>query len=150
MAMVHGKGTVSLGIFVNGKDKKVLLLNALHVPELGYQLLSVPALDTQGFKTSFDSGRCWIEDGSSVLATATMVENLYQLSTAPFRCHCWYVLPKNEVKKLDARYQEGIMVRYSFQSKGYKIWDTDTKVFVTFEMLLLKSILTSLSMQQST
>lgn len=47
-----------------------------------------------------------------------------------FGCQCWYVVPKKDVKKLDPRSREGVMVGYSSQSKGYKIWDTGFKKFV--------------------
>ena len=34
---------------------------------------------------------------------------------------------KRKVKKLDARAREGIMMGYSKQSKGNKIWDIESK-----------------------
>ncbi len=42
---VAGKGTVKINIVVNGKRVKCMLNNVLHVPNLGYQLLSVPTFD---------------------------------------------------------------------------------------------------------
>ena len=56
-----------------------MLKNVLHVPELGYQLLSVPTFDKSGLTTSFHSKRCWISNGPKLLATATMIGNLYKL-----------------------------------------------------------------------
>ena len=47
-----------------------------------------------------------------------------------FGSRCWYILPKKKVKKLDARSKEGIMMGYSKQSKGYKIWDENSKKFI--------------------
>ncbi len=76
---VIGKGTVELNILVQGKQVKCILKNVLHVPDLGYQLLSVPTFDKSGLNTSFHSGKCGITKGATLLAAATMEGNLYQL-----------------------------------------------------------------------
>ncbi len=47
-----------------------------------------------------------------------------------FGSKCFYVVPKNKHKKLDPRCREVIMVGYSSQSKGYKLWDPDSRTFV--------------------
>ncbi len=75
-------GTVQIRILANGKQVKCVLNNVLHVPDLGYKLLSVPTFDKSGLNTSFHSGRCCIAKGSVLLATATMTKNLYQLDVA--------------------------------------------------------------------
>ena len=76
---VLGTGTVVIPILVNGKRVKCILSNILHVPGLGYQLLSVPTFDKSGLTTSFHSKRCWISNGPKLLVTATMTGNLYKL-----------------------------------------------------------------------
>ena len=76
---VLGIGTVKIPISVNGKRVKCMLENVLHVPELGYQLSSVPTFDKSGLTTWFHSKRCWISKGLKLLATATMTGNLYKL-----------------------------------------------------------------------
>ncbi len=78
-ASVAGKGTVDITISIEGKQTKCRLTNVLHVPELGYQLLSVPTFDKSGLKTSFYSRLCRIEKDNTLLATATMRGNLYEL-----------------------------------------------------------------------
>ena len=80
-AKVVGSGNITLPIQVRGKELKCKLSNVLHVPELGYQLLSVPAFDKSGLRTSFYSRRCCIEKDTSLLATGTMQGNLYRLDT---------------------------------------------------------------------
>ena len=55
---VVGTGTVKIPISVNGIRVNCVLKNVLHVPELGYQLLSVPTFDKSGLRTSFHSKRC--------------------------------------------------------------------------------------------
>lgn len=45
---VLGTGTVEIPISVHGKRVKYMLRNVLHVPELRYQLLSVPTIDKSG------------------------------------------------------------------------------------------------------
>lgn len=79
--IVAGKGTIDINIFVDGKQVKCRLNNVLHVPELGYQLLSVPTFDKSGLNTSFHSRRCWIQRDNTLLATATLKSNLYELDT---------------------------------------------------------------------
>ncbi len=80
-ASVAGKGTVDIAISLQGKQTKCRLTNVLHVPELGYQLLSVLTFDKSGLATSFYSRLCRIERDSTLLATATMNGNLYELDT---------------------------------------------------------------------
>ena len=46
-----------------------------------------------------------------------------------FGSQCWYVLPKKHVQKLDARTREALMMGYSTQSKGYKLWDENANKF---------------------
>lgn len=58
---VAGTGTFDLEIYVNGKQVKCRLKNVLHVPGLGYQLLSAPSFDKFGLRTSFESQKCRIE-----------------------------------------------------------------------------------------
>ena len=50
--------------------------------------------------------------------------------TRVFGSECWYVVPRKKVKKLDARAREATMMGYSSQSKGYKLWDIESKKFV--------------------
>ncbi len=57
---VVGEGDITLAITVNGEPRQCRLLNVLHVPDLGYQLLSVPTSDKQSFEVTFKSGRCYI------------------------------------------------------------------------------------------
>lgn len=47
-----------------------------------------------------------------------------------FGAQCWYVVPNKKVKKLDARCKEAVMMGYSWQSKGYKLWDLESNKFV--------------------
>eukprot|EP00171_Calliarthron_tuberculosum_P023532 IDg23532t1 len=43
---------------------------------------------------------------------------------------CWYVVPRNKVQKLDARSREALLMGYSKQSKGYKLWDVKLDKFI--------------------
>ena len=47
-----------------------------------------------------------------------------------FGSKCWYVTPSIMLKKLDPRSQEAMMVGYSKQNKGYKLWDEKINRFV--------------------
>ena len=70
---VSGIVTIEIAIFVLGKRIKSILENVLHVPVLGYQLLSVPMLEKSGLMTSFHSKRNWI----------TMLEICFRTSLFP-------------------------------------------------------------------
>ncbi len=80
-AKVIGQGKIRIKIIVEGRRTTCEINNVLLVPELGYQLLSVPMFDRSGLKTSFHSGRCTIVRNSTTVATGTMVGNLYRLDT---------------------------------------------------------------------
>ncbi len=75
---VVGKGDVNITITVNGEPFQCKLLNVLHVPYIGYQLLSVPTLDRQTFEVNFKFRRCYIKKENALSATATMTGNLYE------------------------------------------------------------------------
>ena len=47
-----------------------------------------------------------------------------------FGSKCWYVTPRAKLKKLDPRSQEAMMVGYSKQNKGYKLWNAKINRFV--------------------
>ena len=47
-----------------------------------------------------------------------------------FGAKCWYVIPRMELKKLDARSQESMMAGYAPNSKGYKLWDAKLNKFI--------------------
>ncbi len=55
VATVSGSGTVDLTLLVNAKLTKCRVLNVLHVPDFGYQLLSVTTLEKSGLKIWFHS-----------------------------------------------------------------------------------------------
>ena len=72
-------GNIEIAIMVNRIRVRCMLKNVLHVPELGYKLLSVPTFDKSGFTTWFHSKRRFISVRSKLLATATTTGNLYKL-----------------------------------------------------------------------
>ena len=71
-ADVAGTGCFVLELSVNGSVIKSELNNVLHVPDLGYQLLSVSTLDRSGLTTCFGAGQCKIHKNSILFATGTM------------------------------------------------------------------------------
>ncbi len=83
VATVSGSGSVDLTLLVDNKPKKCRLSNVLHVPDLGYQLLSVTTLDKSGLKISFYSRKCQIMKNNTLIATGSMIGNLYRLDSAP-------------------------------------------------------------------
>ena len=68
---------------MDGQIRPCILQDVLYVPDLGFQLLSVPALDRQSLKISFESGQCTVSKNDKIVATGTMSNNLYKLNL----CH---------------------------------------------------------------
>ncbi len=81
---IVGQGTVRIQLKVKGKQSTCNLHNAMHVPDLGYSLLSVPSMDKNGLFTTFGNKMCYVRNKKQrLVATATMVGNLYKLDTGP-------------------------------------------------------------------
>eukprot|EP00171_Calliarthron_tuberculosum_P022155 IDg22155t1 len=81
-AKVTGKGNITVELKVNGKHQMCILKDVLHVPDLGYQLLSVPTMDKIGLVISFKHGRCLIKANSKTIASGTLSNGLYHLDLA--------------------------------------------------------------------
>eukprot|EP00171_Calliarthron_tuberculosum_P018407 IDg18407t1 len=61
IAKVTGKGNVFIALNVEGRRQMCIPKDVLHVPDLGYQLLSASTMDKLGLETSFKHGRCLIK-----------------------------------------------------------------------------------------
>ena len=46
----------------------------------------------------------------------------------PFGCSCFILNTKDHLKKFDSKAQKGIMLGYSERSKGYRVYNTETKI----------------------
>lgn len=78
-AKVAGRGDVHLKLNVNGRIEPCKLTDVLHVPDFAFSLLSVSRMTELGLKVGFENGKCMIRRGSTVVATATLVGELYVL-----------------------------------------------------------------------
>ncbi len=129
---VVGRGTLRITIVVKGKQVECILKDVLHVPDLGYQLLSVPTFDKSGLKTSFHSRRCWIAKGHAVVATATMTGNLYQLdvpsstpqnallvqSTQVWHCRLAHIQPSTVMEMSKSQAIRGLEINEAKQNEN--------------------------------
>jgi hypothetical protein len=79
---IIGTGNVKMTIMVDEKVVKCTITNVLHVPSLGYNLLSVGAMESNGMTASFGGGICSIFAGSKKIAQGTRVGNIYMLDAA--------------------------------------------------------------------
>jgi len=78
-----GVGDVVLMVLLNGKTRKVLLHEVLHVPQLASNLFSVTAATKKGYVIQFGHTKCWIRDGEkNIQATGTLEGKLYTLDTS--------------------------------------------------------------------
>ena len=80
---VMGMGDVVVRINVDGTVRKCKLTDVLHVPELGFSLLSVAKMEQKGLDVHFKKGRCNIMSYNKLFATGTRTKNLYVLDVAP-------------------------------------------------------------------
>ena len=78
-AKVAGRGNVYLKLNVNGCIKTCKLTNVLHVPDFAFSLLSVSRMTEVGMHVGFGNGKCVVKRGATVVATATLVGELYVL-----------------------------------------------------------------------
>jgi hypothetical protein len=65
---IIGTGNVKMAIMIDGKGVKRTIENVLHVPSLGYNLLSVGAMESKGMTASFGGGVCSIFAASKKIA----------------------------------------------------------------------------------
>ena len=79
---VRGSGCVQLELDVNGTSKKCMLTNVLYVPRLGYNLLSVSAMNDRGAEVKFVKGLCHVVKNSVVVAVARYFNGLFKLNVA--------------------------------------------------------------------
>jgi hypothetical protein len=79
---IIGTGNVKMAIMVDGNVVKCTIKNVLHVPSLGYNLLSVGAMESNGMTVSFGGGISSIFAGSKKIAQGTRVGNIYMLDVA--------------------------------------------------------------------
>lgn len=82
--VANGEKLLAIGqgnIKVKLRDCVKTISSVYFVPKLTANLLSVSAMTRKGFTVLFDSKVCKIFDGKKLVATATHVNNVYQLDT---------------------------------------------------------------------
>jgi len=78
-----GVGTVVLNVIVHGKTRKIKWEKVLHVPTMGFNLMSVGMMDERGAEVSFKGGKTIIKMSDKVAASGTRKSGLYHLDMAP-------------------------------------------------------------------
>lgn len=53
---------------------------------------------------------------------------------------CWYVIPHQKLHKLDAHARSALMMVYSLQSNGYKLWDIELQKFTASRHLAFQEV----------
>jgi hypothetical protein len=71
-AEVTGKGNITVELKVDGRRQMCILKDVLHVPDLGYQLLSVPTMDKLGLEILFTHARCRIKTDTKTISSGTL------------------------------------------------------------------------------
>jgi hypothetical protein len=84
---IIGRGEVPLKISMRGVDSTIILKHVLHVPDCSMQLLSVKALGSQGFITSFDKDKATICDSTgNILLIAESAGEKFLYTITPVIC----------------------------------------------------------------
>ena len=85
-AKIAGSGDITIKVKYKGRLSQVKISNVLHVPDLGYQLLSVQTWDLAGYNILFVNKSCLIKNKAKILATGTLVKGLYRLEIEKISC----------------------------------------------------------------
>jgi len=78
-----GVGTVVLNVIVHGKTCKIKLEKVLHVPTMGFNLMSVGMMEERGVEVSFKGCKTSIKMNEKIAACGTRKSGLYHLDMAP-------------------------------------------------------------------
>jgi len=78
-----GVRTVVLNVIVHGKTRKIKLEKVLHVPSMGFNLMSVGMMEERGADVSFNGGKTITKISEKVAACGTRKSGLYHLDMAP-------------------------------------------------------------------
>jgi len=78
-----GVGTVVLNVIVHGKTRKIKLETVLHVPTMGFNLMSVGMMEERGAEVSFKDDKTIIKISDKVAACGTRKTGLYHMDMAP-------------------------------------------------------------------
>lgn len=78
-----GVGTVTLSALIQGKTRKIKLAKVLHVPSMGFHLVSVGNMEECGAEVSFLGGKAVIRVDGKDVARATRRCGLYHVDMVP-------------------------------------------------------------------
>ena len=76
-------GTVVLNVIAQRKRSKINLEKVLHVPTMGFSLVSVGMMEERGAEVSFKGGKAIIKISDNIAACGTRKSGLYHLDMAP-------------------------------------------------------------------
>jgi len=76
-------GTVVLNVLVRDKTRKIKLKKVLHVPTMGFNLMSVGMMEERGAEVSFKGDKTMMKISDKFAACGTRKSGLYDLDMAP-------------------------------------------------------------------
>lgn len=78
-ATTAGVGDIIVKVSINGALSNITLVNMLHIPTLGCQLISVSKITKRGGRVSFADNSCDIKVGNPTIRTASLIIDLFHL-----------------------------------------------------------------------
>ncbi|CAG9104628.1 unnamed protein product [Plutella xylostella] len=83
---INSEGHGDVELLLNGKQEITKISDVIYVPDLSTSLLSVSKMTAKGLQVHFDSQECSICFGGTVIASATKVNDVYQLNMEIPKC----------------------------------------------------------------
>lgn len=84
---VIGRGDVTIPVICNSTKRTCMLKDVLHVPDMGFSLVSVNQLTNRGHEVVFTGKRVDILSGNMLIARGTKARGLYSLDTSSSSAH---------------------------------------------------------------
>ncbi|UYV69877.1 hypothetical protein LAZ67_7001058 [Cordylochernes scorpioides] len=135
---VEGVGNIRMKMYLDTGTQGVTMNDVLCVPQARRNLLSVSQTEDKGKHIKICNHKARVFNDNRVICVARNLNGLYIVRalivphTLKIEAFVALLIPKQKLKKFDRRAKRCILVGYSTQSKGYRLWDNDSKqVFIT-------------------
>jgi hypothetical protein len=93
-------GTLVIHMPNNARESKLVLHNVLHAPSIGYTLVSLGALDEEGYMSHISGGCLWITSlHEEQITDITRTHHLYRVEHSPESAHVAELMSSMELHR---------------------------------------------------